>query len=166
MSAFTYRLQLLLDQKEELKKVAARELLREELELEKQHEKMRHLQQSLQELIEKRKQMRRELFRKPEGNAILNAMKVQERTCYIDAVGAQIEDLQSDIVSQRTVIEECGDRAQRAKNHVKEANREVEVLQKHRAKQEERFQRDLNEKEERTLDEIGNVLYVTRRRSI
>ena len=166
MSAFIYRLQLLLDQREELKEAAARQLLDEEAELEKQHEKMRQLQRLLQDLMEKRKQMRRELLRKPEGSGVVNAMKVQERTAYIDAVSAQIEDVQSDIVSQRTVIEECGGRVRRAKNRVEESNREVEVLRKHRAKQEEHFHRELDEKEERTLDEIGNVLYTTRRRSI
>lgn len=166
MSAFTYRLQQLLDQKEEAKKAAARTLLQEEAELAQQHEKMRRLQQALQELVEKRKQMRRELLRKPDGSGVLNAMKVQERVGYVEAVSGQIEDAQSEIASQRTVIEECEGRVRQAKKRVEAANREVEVLEKHRAKQRERFQRELNEKEERTLDEIGNVLYMTRRRSI
>lgn len=166
MSAFTYRLQLLLDQREELNKAAANHLLQEEVELEKQQERMHCLQKLLQELIEKRKQMRRELLKAPAEGGALDVMKVQERTVYIDAVSAQVDDVQSDIVSQRTAIDECRDRVRQAKNRLEEASREVEVLRKHRAKQEDRFQRELDEKEERTLDEIGNVLYTTRRRSI
>jgi len=37
-------------------------------------------------------------------------------------------------------------------------------LTKHRARQEERFLRDLQVKEELALDEVGNVLFTTRRR--
>ena len=38
------------------------------------------------------------------------------------------------------------------------------MLTKHRAKQEERFQRALQVQEELALDEIGNVLHAVRRR--
>ena len=110
--------------------------------------------------------MRRELLSKPADGVALNAMKVQERVEYARAVALQIEDAQGDVNSQRSVVDQCETRVREAKKQVQAATREVEILQKHRAKQEERFVRELREKEDLELDEIGNVLYMTRRRSI
>ena len=166
MGTFIYRLQPLLEQKEEVKKQAERELGQLEKELEKQLATLDELQRALQQLIERRQQMRRELLKTPEGAAALNAAKVQERIEYANAVAMQIQDAQSDVNSQRSLVEECQERVQEGRARVQTANREVEVLQKHRAKQEERFVRELREKEDQELDEIGSVLYMTRRRSI
>ncbi len=62
------------------------------------------------------------------------------------------------------MVETCEAALKEAKEHAAEARREVEVLAKHREKQEQRFRRELEAKEEVALDEIGNVLYATRRR--
>jgi flagellar biosynthesis chaperone FliJ len=164
-SEFSYRLEPLLEQKEELKKDAERELGESQKELESQQATLRSLQQALQALVEKRQQMRRELLSKPADGLALNAMKVQERVEYAKAVALQIEDAQGDVNAQRSVVDQCETRVQEAKKQVQAATREVEILQKHRAKQEERFVRELREKEDLELDEIGNVLYMTRRRS-
>jgi flagellar biosynthesis chaperone FliJ len=166
MAAFTYRLQTLLDQKEELKKQAERELVALEEDLKQQTARMEALQKTVQELTEKRNLMRRDLLSKPGQGMALNAQKVQERMEYAKAVGFQIEDAQTDVITQRGVIEQCESDVQQGKNRVQEANREVEVLQKHRAKQEERFRRELQVREELMLDEIGNVLYTNRSRSL
>ncbi len=84
MAAFTYRLQTLLDQKEELKKQAERELVGLEAELKKQTERMQTLQDTVQALTEKHRQMRRDLFSKPDPSGALNAHKVQERMEYAE----------------------------------------------------------------------------------
>lgn len=166
MAAFTYRLQTLLDQKEELKKQAERELVGLEAELKKQTERMQTLQDTVQALTEKHRQMRRDLFSKPDPSGALNAHKVQERMEYAKAVAFQVEDAQADVITQRGVIEQCESDVQLGKKRVQEATREVEVLQKHRTKQEERFRRELQEKEDLMLDEIGNVLYTNRSRAL
>lgn len=165
-SEFSYRLEPLLEQKEEIKKDAERDLGESQKELESQQATLRSLQHALQALVEKRQQMRRELLSKPADGAALNAMKVQERVEYAKAVALQIEDAQGDVNSQRSVVDQCEARVREAKKQVQAATREVEILQKHRSKQEERFVRELREKEALELDEIGNVLYMTRRRSI
>ncbi len=165
MARFTYRLQLLLERKEEAKKEAERELTRREQELESQREVLKSLQQREQELIEKRGQLRRELLIKPGDGGELTAQEVVTRSEYVKVVGLQIDEARSDILSQQLVVDEHEAKVREAKVRVDEARREVEVLTKHRAKQEERFLRDLEAKEELALDEIGNVLFTTRRRS-
>src|SRR5579864_4673543 len=165
MAQFHYRLQLLLERKEEARKEAERELKRREQELEKQIAELQSLQRREKELIEKRERLRRELMAKPGDGSELTAHEVQARSEYIKVVGTEIEDARKDIVVQRGVIENCERRVEEAKKLVEEAKRDVEVLTKHRTKQQERFLREEQAKEDLELDEIGNVLYANRRRT-
>jgi len=165
MAQFVYRLRLLLEQKEESKKEAERELARRQKELEAQRERLEVLQRCEQELVEKRDWLRRELLNKSEDQEALTAHEVRERAEFVKVMGVQIEDAKNDVLVQRTVIETCEVKVQQAKSLVEEAKREVEILTKHRAKQEERFMREERAKEELELDEIGNVLFTTRRRT-
>jgi flagellar biosynthesis chaperone FliJ len=114
--------------------------------------------------VEKRERLRRELMSKPADGSDLTAHEVHARSGYIKVVGIEIEDAKKDILVQRGVVEKCELKVQQATKSVEEAKREVEVLTKHRAKQHERFLRDEQAKEDLELDEIGNVLYTTRRR--
>lgn len=166
MTGFKYRLQLLLEHKQEIKKEAERELLRREEELENQRATLEILRRRMQELIEKRHQLQRDLLSHPHMGPSLSGREVQQRIEYIKALGFQIEEAQADVSTQRTVVEDWQQRVQQAKKEVEDANREVEVLQKHRTKQEERFRREQEKQEELALDEIGNVLYTSRRTSI
>ena len=165
MSAnFVYRLQLLLEQKEEAKKEAERELARRQQELEKQEGILAELRRQEQELIEKRRNRRNELL-KPDGNDPLQAYQVQGRSDYIKVLGEEIEAAGKKIISQQDVIRQAEQQVEDGKQKLNDSRREVEILTKHRKKQEERFLREAAAKEELELDEIGNVLYTTRQRS-
>jgi flagellar export protein FliJ len=164
MSAnFVYRLQLLLEQKEEAKKEAERELARREQELERQEGILENLKRREKELVDKRAKMRDELLSPPGGDP-LAAHVVQSRSDYIKVLGKDIENAGKDIQRQRDVIQKCREHVEDGKHKVNESRREVEVLTKHKKKQEERFLREAAAKEELELDEIGNVLYMTRQR--
>ncbi len=164
MTQFTYRLQPLLEQKEELKKEADREAIRREKELQTQLATLESLQSRVHDLIEKRQQARQELMTKPGDKGALTAADVLKRSEFIKVLGSEIREAENDVSAQRVVIETCESDVKEAKEHAAEAQREVEVLNKHREKQEQRFRREEEAKEEVALDEIGNVLYSTRRR--
>jgi type III secretion system (T3SS) protein YscO len=164
MTQFVYRLQLLLERKEEAKKESEKQLAEREKDLQEQVEILEALQQGEQKLIGQRQQLRRDLLRKSDETESLTARKVQERQEYLKLVGLQIEEARREVLSQRVVVEQYESRVMEARHHVEEARRELEVLTKHRARQEERFLRDLQVKEELALDEVGNVLFTTRRR--
>lgn len=164
MTQFTYRLQPLLEQKEELKKEADREVARQEQELQTQLATLQSLRRRVEELVTKRQQLRQELMSKPGDKGELTAAEVLKRSEFVKVLGLEIQQAESDVSSQRAVVETCEATLKEAKEHAAEARREVEVLAKHREKQEQRFRRELEAKEEVALDEIGNVLYATRRR--
>jgi flagellar biosynthesis chaperone FliJ len=161
---FVYRLQLLLEQKEQAKKAAERELSRREQELERQEGILADLKRREKELIEKRTKARRELLAAPD-NSPLAVHVVHSRNDHIKALGEDIEAAGKDIVRQQEVIQKCQALVEEGKQKVNESRREVEILTKHRKKQEERFLKEAAAKEELELDEIGNVLYMTRQRS-
>jgi flagellar biosynthesis chaperone FliJ len=164
MAGFLYRLQLLLEQKEEARKAAEREVTRRE---ERHQSELRILEDRCRhraELVERREQMRRDLFANPDGAGGLSALEIQRRTDHIKAMESNIKDAEHDIAAQRLVVDECLADVEHAKQLASEARREAEVLIKHRDRQKERFLREEQAKEELALDEIGNVLYTTRRR--
>lgn len=164
-SQFTYRLQVLLDRKEEAKKEAERELARIEQQREAALAKLQSLQLHERSLREKREQLRRDLFNKPaEGD--LTAIEIMRRSEFLQELGTQIEEAKSNVLTQMAMVEECDIRVKQASQKVADARREVEVLTKHRSRQEERFRRELQAKEDLALDEVGNVLYTTRRQSL
>ena len=162
-SRFIYRLQLLLEHKEEAKKEAERDLLNEEEQLQAQLKILQSLRQQEQDLRTRREQARRDLLAAPQLEDALSAQEVQQRSGYVKELGHQIEQARNDVLSQQIVIEERELSVELAKERVKQARREVEILAKHRSKQEERFFREEQVKEELVLDEVGNVLYTTRR---
>ncbi len=165
MTAFMYRLQLLLDQKEEAKKQVETELARVEQEREAQLQTLRELERRHREVTDRREQLRRELLMKPAGAISLTAKEAQDRSEYVKFLSVQIEEARKAVLAQKGVVEQCEERVRETRQLVEKARREVEVLTKHRSRQEERFARDLRTQEERALDEIGNVLYTSRRRS-
>jgi flagellar export protein FliJ len=166
MNGFKYRLQPLLEHKQEIKNEAERELRRREEELEKQQIYLDTLRRRLQDLVQQRQQLQRDLLSSPYMGTTLSGREVQQRVEFLKALGVEIERAQADVSTQRTVVDDWQRRVQQAKKQVQDANREVEVLQKHRAKQQERFVREQEKQEELALDEIGNVLYTTRRTSL
>jgi flagellar biosynthesis chaperone FliJ len=165
MSKFTYRLQLLLERKEAAKKDAERELARAEQELQAAIEVLESLQRREKELIRRRAQLRRDLLSKPDTGDTLTAGEVRQRSQNVKALGLHIQEVRSEVLLQHETVEQHELRVEQAKAHVADTRREVEVLTKHRMKQQERFLRDLLAKEELALDEVGNVLYTTRRRT-
>lgn len=160
---FVYRLQLLLERKEEAQKEAEREVTQREQELQTQLKMLEELKVREQELIARRQQKRRDLLSNPSPAASLSARDVQQRAEYVKAMAFEIERAENDVLAQGTVIETCQAKVDEAKRVAQEARREVEVLTKHRSRQEERFRREEQAKEDLALDEVGNVLYSTRR---
>ena len=164
-TTFTYRLQLLLEQKEKARQEAEREQTRQEQERERQRGILRSFEQRESELIQQRDHWRRELLNQAGDGGSLTGQEAHDRYEFVKAIGLDIRTARNDILTQQQVIEQCEARVQQAKARVQETRREEEILIKHRAKQEERFLREQRAKEELELDEIGNALYTTRRRT-
>ena len=159
MAGFRYRLAILLDRKEDERKEAQAEVARREQELQAELARLAELEQRERELVELRERMRHELL----TAAVLSGAEALTHAEFIKRLASDIEAARNDIFSQGIVVEEHQGRVAQAQARAEEAKREVEVLTKHRARQQERYFRDLAAREELELDEVGNVLYTRRR---
>jgi hypothetical protein len=163
MPRFQYRLALLLDRKEEARKEADAEAARRDRQLEEERARLAALERRERDLTQERERLRRELLAAPSNGEPLTAADALTRAEYIRAMAADIEAARNDVFSQRIAVEEQERRVEQGRELAQAAKREVEVLTKHRSRQEQRYMRDLAAREELELDETGNVLYTTRR---
>ena len=92
---------------------------------------------------------------------------MQESDRILEAVALQIEDAQSDVNAQRSVVDQCetrsaGEQETSAGGELGRWKFSRSIARNKRSVSNE----NLREKEDLELDEIGNVLFMTRRRSI
>lgn len=163
MPVFKYRLQPLLEQKDRLREQAEEQVAERQKELEAERQGLADLERRRDELIARRDQARTSLF-VAAGDQPLTGGELQQRRDHAQALSQDVEAAKDALFSQRLRIEEAEERLQKAKLDLADRKREVEVLEKHRAKLQKRFHREQEEKEALELDEIGNVLYMSKRR--
>jgi flagellar biosynthesis chaperone FliJ len=165
MAQFTYRLQTLLEQKERARADAEKALAKAERDRDEEIRKLRQMEVKQQQLTEKRDQVRREVLAGPAGSGTLKARDAQERSDFVRFLGTEIERARAEVIGQGAVVEQHHTRVSDANVRSQTAKRELDLLTKHKARLEERYRRVLESKEELLLDEIGNAMYSTRRRS-
>ncbi len=163
MPTFKYRLQPLLDQKIDLKKQAEEALGQRQKELRDEQQKLEEFHRQHRELTIKRERLRREVLASPEAEP-LTGSEVRRRTEYLKRLQLDVDAAKDAIFSQKLLIEECEERLSEARRQLAQCSREVEILKKHREKLEQRFHREVERKEAVEQDEIGNMLYMRRRR--
>ncbi len=76
----------------------------------------------------------------------------------------RIEDIKDEVMSLRLHIEECKEQVELAVTGLAAAAREVEVLDKHRAKGERRLRAELERKDAIAQDGSASSMYEIRRR--
>jgi flagellar export protein FliJ len=163
MSAFRFRLQPLLDRKNELKEEAEKALLARQKELAAEQERLEAARRHEQDLIEKKQRLRREIMVNQGG--VISGDEVRRRVEFIRFVGQEVDTAKEGVYAQQLVVAEAETRLKAARRHLVECTRDVDVLVKYRERQEARFLRDLERKEALELDEIGNVMFTNRRRA-
>src|SRR5262249_33579808 len=95
----------------------------------------------------------------------LRAPEVQGRKAFVEALGEDVEKARDAVFSQEMVVQERNEGVGTATRQVAECTRQVDVLEKHRGKLEKRFRDELESKEALEQDELGNVMYLMRRRN-
>jgi flagellar biosynthesis chaperone FliJ len=159
VAAFRFRLQILLDQKLEAKKQAEEELAKRQAELASEQAALADLQRRAESLAQKHQDARREL-------AHMNSTSGQDLLSYsahVDSLGQDVESARDAAFAQEVLLDEFKEKVDEARAVLAERSREAEILTKYKDKLERRFQRQVEQKEELEQDEIGNMLYLSRR---
>lgn len=158
-AVFKYRLQPLLDGKIELKEEAERKLAGRQKEVRAEEERLSQLEARARGLGETKESFRRA------PRTGLTGRGAEFRRDYLRGLDQDIEDARNACFSQRLALEEAQERLAEARRELAERTREVEILEKHRERLERRFRREIERKEALEQDEIGNMLYASRRRA-
>jgi flagellar biosynthesis chaperone FliJ len=97
--------------------------------------------------------------------ASLSGREAGVRKDYLRGLEQDVEAAKDAVFSQRLVVEEVEERLASARSQLAERTRDVEILEKHRDRLEQRYRRDVARKEAIEQDEVGNMLYLSRRRT-
>jgi flagellar biosynthesis chaperone FliJ len=159
MAKFHFRLQILFDQKLEIKRNAEEQLAKRQTELASEQTALADLQHQEESLVQELRMARREL-------AYLSSAtgeSLHVHLARIESLNQAIDSTRDSVFAQELVLDEFKEKVEQAKLHLAICSREAEILAKYRDKLERRFLRQLEQKEDLELDEIGNMLYLSRR---
>lgn len=161
MTTFRYRLELLLEQKrkalEEAQRLLGDRLARvrgEKLRLEEL--------QAAAELAKERAHIARQ--ERYQTSGAVSAQEIQRRSEEARWLEKESGWARDRVLEQRIAIEDAEDAAEQVRLDVVEANRQVEVLKTHRARQQQRFHKELERLESIAMDDAGTVQYLRRSR--
>ena len=157
-----YRLEPLLIVKERYKKQTEIELGRAIRKLKEEKEKLKTLEKEKEEIIRKKKEARLEMGRR---------MAVGETRIFDSSIHLNyLEKLQDDLTQkvkeierQHELIKEAEANLVKARRNYIDACKDLQTMQKHKELWQKKMSKELSMKEQKELNELGNVIHQLRR---
>jgi len=160
---FKYRLDPLLHQKTQVKQQAEQSLAERSRELTEEERRLAEVQQHEAELLSLKERSRNELLHTGSAKQ-LTGEEVRQRLNYLRGVDQDVESARGEVFAQKQVVDESQVKLIQARQFLADCAREVEVLEKHRNKQEVRHHNELERKESHELDEAATHLFISKRK--
>lgn len=161
MPAKKYRLQALLTIKQRLKKKAEVQLALAIKALMEAKEKLKKLEEEKEEIVRKWEESRKEMKSKMAYGAFVGEGNVHVN--FLRKLKEDEEAKEEEIQDQKQVVSEAEDSVKKARKDYIEACKELRVMEKHKELWEKKVREELSRKEEREMDELGNVIHQLRR---
>jgi flagellar biosynthesis chaperone FliJ len=161
MPGFHYRLKPLLDKKQAAKEEAQRALGERQKEQAAEREQLDGCRRERERLESQLAQARRRVMGAAQG---ASGGAIQARRDYARGLAADVQAAADALAAQEIRVQEAEQRVAAARAELAERSREVDVLEKHRERLEQRFRREVERKEALEQEEMGNVMYLSRRR--
>lgn len=155
----TYRLETLRKLREHKKEDAEQHLARCLAALRTEQAKLRELEEELERMIAKREAKMREFAEKTMRGEV-SAQDAITNNLYIDRLKDQEEAQQNSIEGQKAVIEQKEADVKAARDALRDAQQELEALEKHKEKWEDGVRKKREAKEEVAMDEIAQTIYL------
>ena len=157
-----YRLQIVLDRKEEARQQAALYLAEKKEILKKEQEELQRLNQELLE-NEKRRQKEYDAMANEGITGGLDANTAQQRLNFVKRLDHLAGELKFKITEQEERIQFAEDEVEEALQDLVDACRELKVMQKHKEKWQKQIKKEEETKEQNEMNEIGSIMYVENR---
>jgi flagellar biosynthesis chaperone FliJ len=163
VAQFQYRLQTLLDQKLQAKEEAQQTLANVQRDLRKEEQELESCRREQEARVERLERARAERLSPAIGGS--NGEMMQLRRDYIARLKDECDDASDATRAQELRVSETEERLAAARETLASASRDLEVLQKHRARLERRFNEEAGRKEALDLEEMANVIFLQGRKS-
>lgn len=156
-----YRLQALLVIKQRLKTKAEVALAVAIKKLMEAREKLKKLEKEKEEIIEAWKLARKEMKSKVAQGVMIGEGNVY--VLYLRKLKEDEEKKNQEIEDQKQVLEEAEAGVKAARKEYIEACKELRVMEKHKELWAKKLRAEISRREEREMDELGNVIHQLRR---
>ncbi len=153
-----YRLEPLLIVKERYKKQTEIELGRAIKKLKDEKEKLKTLEGEKEEIIRKKKESRLEMSRK----VAVGETRVFDSSLHLNYLEKLQDDLtqkEKEIERQHDAIKEAEENLAKARRNYIDACKDLKTMQKHKELWLKKLGKELNMKEQKELNELGNVIH-------
>ena len=156
---FVFRLQALLDQRIDLRKQAEDDLKVRERELAAENNTLREFEQSVETAVALYRRRRSERSRS--GMSLGVPILIQNDS--LIGLEMDVQEARSAVLSQQILVDQALELVREANAVLASRRLDEEVLEKYRQKAKTRFEQEESYKEELEQDEIGSVIYLSRR---
>lgn len=163
MAQFRYRLQTLLEQKIQANREAEHGLAAALRELRKQQDELEACLMEQEAAAERLEEARLEALSPVTGATTGEWMRLKR--AHIHRLEEQNERAVSESKAQELSVTEAEERLAEARKTLASRSRDVEVLERHRARIERRFHAETEKKEALDQEEMANVIFLQGRRA-
>jgi flagellar biosynthesis chaperone FliJ len=156
-----YRLAPLLIVKEKHKKQMEIELGRAIKNLAEQKERLKKLHEEKEQIIQRKKNARLEMSRQMTAGET----RILDSSIHLNFLEKLQDDLvakEKEIERQHEIIKEAEERVKKARRDYIDAARDLKMMEKHKELWHKKLMKELNYKEQKELNELGNVVHQIR----
>jgi len=157
-----YRLEPLLTVKERYKKQTEIELGKAIKKLKEEKERLKVLEREKEEIIRKKKEARLEMSRR----VAVGETRIFDSSIHLNYLEKLQDDLtakEKEIERQHELIKEAEQNLVKARRNYIDACRDLKSLQKHKELWLKKLKKELNLREQKEMNELGNVIHQLRR---
>lgn len=156
---FVFRLQAILDQRIDLRKQAEDELKSKERDLAAEKKMLQELEEAVEKAVALYR--RRRMERSRSGMSLGVPILIQNDS--LIGLEMDVQEARSALLSQQIIVDQAVERVDEANMVLASRRLDEEVLEKYRQKAKSRFEQEESYKEELEQDEIGSVIYLSKR---
>jgi flagellar export protein FliJ len=156
-----YRLQTVLEIRERKKEECERKLGEAMAALKVEKDKQKQMEDELERMIQKREQKKREYAEKAMRGEMAAADVVNANT-YIERLKEQEEAQKNAIEGQKAVVAQKQELCDQARNELTRAMQDLKAMEKHKEKFNEEWKKEQAIKEENTMDELAQQIFIRR----
>lgn len=153
-----YRLQPLLRIKQQAKRRTEIALAKAIVKLEEEKKKKEKLEEEKAKIVQKKKDARQKMYDK----MLAGTSVVHDNNVHVNYIRKLEEDRKAkdrEIEEQVEVIKAAEKAVARARRDYIDAAKELQVMEKHKELWQKKVQKEITQREEREMDELGNVIH-------